>query len=84
MADGKSEVRFDIPLDDLAVLDAYCHCNSLSRTSVISRLLQDWTKAKRYEAMMVCRVAGINPIRSESNSGLTPVSPEPGRNGEPR
>lgn len=67
MADGKSEMRFDIPLEDMAVLDAYCTCNSMSRTAVISKLLLDWTKAKRYEAMMVCRVAGINPMTSESD-----------------
>ena len=72
--DGKSEVRFDIPLEDMAVLDAYCLCNGgLSRTAVISKLLLDWTKDKRHEAMMICRVAGINPIRSESDSDRTPT-----------
>lgn len=74
MADGKCEVRFDIPLEDMAVLDAYCLCNGgISRTSVISKLLLDWTKAKRREAMMVCRVAGINPMTSESDSDRSPV-----------
>jgi len=79
MADGKSEVRFDIPLEDMAVLDAYCLCNNLSRTAVIQNLLLDWTQDKRREATMICRVAGINPIRSESDSDHTPMSPGPGR-----
>lgn len=80
MADGKSEVRFDIPLEDMAVLDAYCLCNGgISRTSVISKLLLDWTQDKRREATMICRVAGINPMGSESDSDHTPMSPKSGR-----
>ncbi|OGT02862.1 MAG: hypothetical protein A2143_05885 [Gallionellales bacterium RBG_16_57_15] len=80
MANGKSEVRFEIPLEDLAVIDAYCLCNNgLSRTSVMSEILLNWTKDKRYEAMMICRVAGINPIRPESDSDRTPTSPESDR-----
>lgn len=72
-ADGKSEVRFDIPLRDLAVLDAYCHATGKGRTAVMLALLQEWTEAKRYEAMMVCRVAGVNPMASESDSDRTPM-----------
>lgn len=65
MADGKSEVRFDIPLDDLVVLDAYYSSTGKGRTAVMATLLTDWTQAKRREAMMICRVAGINPMSSE-------------------
>lgn len=72
-ADGKSEVRFDIPLRDLAVLDAYCHATGKGRTAVMLALLQEWTEAKRYEAMMVCRVAGVNPMASESDRSPTPM-----------
>ena len=65
-ADGTSEVRFDIPLEDLSVLDAYCTASGKKRTVVMAMLLLDWTKSKRYEAMMICRVAGINPNAPES------------------
>lgn len=71
MADGKQEVRFDIPLNDLAVLDAYCSATGKGRTAVMAELLLAWTKAKRHEAMMVCRVAGINPMLPEHDRSAT-------------
>lgn len=77
MADGKCEVRFEFPIDDVAVLDAYCLCHTgTSRTAVMAKLLSDWTKTKRQEATMICRVAGINPIRPESESGQSGAKPD--------
>lgn len=73
--DGKSEVRFEFPNDDLAVLDAYYNSTGKSRTAVICDLLNNWTKNKRHEATVICRVAGINPMRPESDSGRTPAQP---------
>lgn len=67
MTGGKSEVRFDIPLDDMAVLDAYCSITGKARTAVMAQLLTDWTQTKRREAIMVCRVAGINPMTSDTD-----------------
>lgn len=65
MADGKFEIRFEIPADDLAVLDAYCNSTGKGRTSVIASLLADWTKAKRHEAIVICRTLQINPMSSD-------------------
>ena len=37
-----------------------------ARTEVIKSLLSGWSKDKAHEAMMICRVAGINPTASDS------------------
>lgn len=61
------EVRFEIPADDLAVLDGYCSATGKARTDVIKHLLVEWSERKLHEATIVLRVAGRNPTGSESS-----------------
>jgi len=62
-----TELRLEVPKDDVAVLDGYCSATGKSRSEVIRSLLAAWSKDKAHEAMMICRVAGINPTISEAD-----------------
>lgn len=59
------EIRFEAKDSTVAVLDGYCSATGKCRTAFINGLLEDWAKAKSNEAMIICRVAGINPTLSE-------------------
>ena len=61
------EIRFEMPSIDVATLDGYCMATEKNRTVVIAQLLADWSAAKQREAILICRVAGINPALSEPN-----------------
>lgn len=67
------EVRFELPADELAVLDGYCSATGKARTDVIKVLLADWSARKLHEATIVLRVAGRTPTRSESDRSQTGV-----------
>jgi hypothetical protein len=60
------EVRFELPAEELAVLDGYCSATGKARTDVMRRLLATWAENKLHEATIVLRVAGRNPTRAES------------------
>lgn len=62
-----AEIRIEVPDDELAILDGYCAARGNGRTDVFRKLLKEWSEAKRHEAIMICRVAGINPVASESD-----------------
>jgi len=61
------EIRLEIPDDELAIVDGDCAANGKGRTDVIRTLLRDWSALKASEAIMICRVAGLNPTASESD-----------------
>ena len=68
-----AEIRFELPADDLAVMDAYIQAKGGSRTSIVSGLIRDWSASKEREAIMILRVLGRNPndpapARSRSGS----------------
>lgn len=56
-----TEVRFELEKDDLSILDGFCQATGASRVDVMRGLLTEWTRNKRHEAILICRVAGINP-----------------------
>lgn len=60
------EIRFEAKSDTIAVLDGYCSATGKCRTAFINYLLEQWATAKRYEATIVCRVAGINPTAQDT------------------
>jgi hypothetical protein len=64
MADA-TEIRFELQRDELAVLDGYCQATGQDRTRVMRRILREWSDGKLHEAVVVCRVAGVNPAQSE-------------------
>lgn len=60
------EVRWEATSEEVAILDGYCSATGKNRTDVIRNLIHEWSKAKAHEAMIVCRVAGINPHAPEA------------------
>lgn len=66
-----AEIRVEVPNEELGVLDGYCSATSESRTDVIRKLLQEWSNRKLHEATVILRVAGRNPVGSESGRSVT-------------
>lgn len=64
---GKTEVRFEIDVDELAVIDGYCSATDKSRTEIIKTILNEWSEKKLHESILVCRVAGVNPISVDTH-----------------
>lgn len=69
-----AEIRVEVPNEELAVLDGYCSATSENRTDVIRGLLAEWSNRKLHEATVILRVAGRNPVGSESGRS-TPGKP---------
>lgn len=65
------ELRFEMPNEDVAVIDAYCSATGRCRTEVVKEILAIWAKDKLHEATLIMRVSGRNPVRSECDSGHT-------------
>lgn len=65
MVDKTTELRFEIPIADLAVIDGYCHGTGKDRTKVVKEILAAWSKEKLHVATVICRTAGVNPRDSE-------------------
>lgn len=63
--DGKTELRVEVPVDDIRVLDGYCTATGKSRTDVMREMLAAWSFQRVHEATLICRVAGVNPFESE-------------------
>lgn len=61
-----AELRLDVPVDDLAVLDAFVQADSArSRASVVRDLIRQFSDAQVHVATMVCRARRINPLSQE-------------------
>jgi hypothetical protein len=66
------ELRVDIPADELQILDGYCMATGKSRLDLVRDLIKKFTDDQLHVAMMVCRVARINPLESERDRNTTP------------
>ncbi len=64
-AEGKAEVRFEVNVSDLAILDGYVIATNANRADVFREMLAAWSAKKRHEAVLICRVAGVNPSDPE-------------------
>ncbi|MGZ8158376.1 MAG: hypothetical protein ACXWT4_06160 [Methylobacter sp.] len=64
-----TELRVNIPddTDIIAVMDGYCQATGKSRTDIVIEVLGTWAAQKKHEAILICRVAGINPTASETH-----------------
>lgn len=62
-----TEIRLELPAGECSVMDGYSQATGKSRTQVLREILQRWSDAKKHEAILICRVAGINPVDTESN-----------------
>ena len=61
-----AELRLDVPVDDLAVLDAIVQSDSgSSRASVIRGLIREFSGREVHRATMVCRAVRINPLAQD-------------------
>jgi hypothetical protein len=63
----KTEIRLEVEKSELSVLDGFCSAHDISRTSVIRDILKAWSDKQSHVAIVICRVAGINPYQPESN-----------------
>ena len=62
-----TELRVELPTEDLSVLDGYCAGTHQDRTKVLRRILAEWSAAKLHEATLICRMSRVNPLASESD-----------------
>lgn len=60
-----TELRLEVPREDVSVLDGFCAATGRSRSDVIRSLLSSWSRDRLHEAIVICRVAGVNPAESE-------------------
>lgn len=60
-----TELRMELPAEEVSVLDGYCQATGKSRTAVMRNLLRAWSEEKLHEATLILRVAGRNPMPPE-------------------
>lgn len=64
-APNATELRVELPREEIAVLDGYCQATGQDRSKVIRRVLKEWSDQRSHEAILICRVANINPALPE-------------------
>jgi hypothetical protein len=64
-----TELRVELPADEVAVLDGFCAATGENRTVVVRRLLREWSDKKLHEATLILRVAGVHPVGSDGDRG---------------
>ena len=57
----RTEIRFEVPPEEVAVLDGYCSAKNITRKTVIRQLLRDWSAEQLHVATLILRVAGNKP-----------------------
>lgn len=60
-----TELRIEVPVDLVAVLDAVSCARRITRNQLVVRILSDWAEEKLHECMLLERVARGNPALSE-------------------
>lgn len=68
----RTEVRIELEPDDLRVLDGYVNATGKSRTDVIRGLIREWADRKLHEAILICRVAVVNPVAPDADRRKAP------------
>lgn len=63
---GTTELRVELPKEEVAVLDGFCAAAGKDRTKVLREILYAWSEQRLHEATVICRVAGVNPMASDS------------------
>lgn len=64
---AKTEVRFEVEAEELSVIDGFCSATDKCRTEIIKSILNEWSVKKLHESILVCRVAGVNPMASDTH-----------------
>lgn len=62
-----TEISFEVPADEVAVLDGSCSAKGVKRTTVIRRLLREWSAEIHHVSTVVCRVAGSKPATPDTD-----------------
>ena len=55
-----------MPDDIMAVIDGYAQASGKSRTDIAIEVLGVWADNKIHESILICRVAGVNPLQPET------------------
>jgi hypothetical protein len=61
MTERTTEISFEVPAEEAAVLDGYCSAKGIKRTQVMRQLLKDWSAEKLHVSTVIVRVAGVKP-----------------------
>lgn len=60
------EVRIDIDVQELAVMDGFIQATGSNRTKIIGELVKKWAADKLHESIIVCRMARVNPLERDA------------------
>lgn len=66
MTHDTTELRVELPREELAVIDGYWQATGQDRSKVVRAILREWSERKAHEATFICRTAGINPVAPEA------------------
>ncbi len=58
----RAEIRFEVPILELSVLDGYCQATGKDRTTMLREILGAWSLENLHVATLICRVVGVNPM----------------------
>jgi Ribbon-helix-helix protein, copG family len=67
MVSTRTELRVELPAEEVAVLDGHCQATGRDRTHVVRQILREWSDAELHRAIVICRVAGRHPADPEPN-----------------
>ena len=70
-----TEISFELPADEVAVLDGYRQPRGETRTTVLRQILREWSEQRHREAVSICRVAGNNPTTPGTDRVWTGSAP---------
>lgn len=59
--DDHTELRTECPTDIVNVVDAFSIAHRLTRGQAVVKILGEWARERRHEAMLIHRVTGGNP-----------------------
>lgn len=65
--DRSTEISFEIPASEAAVIDGYCSAKNIKRTVVMRQLLREWSADQLHVATLIMRVAGNKPDLAGTN-----------------
>ena len=63
---NRTELRVELPAEELAVLDGWCNGHGEDRTTALRRILREWSAKQLHVATVIVRVAGLNPATPEA------------------
>jgi len=82
MNDDEAELRVELLKSELSVLYAHRQATGIPLKVTVREMVLEWSRKKKHEWIVGCRVAGINPdgpdMEREYGSDVTGVKPERG------